>query len=612
MNVRTSAHATTSCIRGASARLFALAVAVLLVLSALLGSAAPASARAGARNPSDSRTPRPGAVPLAAGPPQQASARSAAEEVVSFKVGGGPGELGLAGGEEIEPWGPASFALDARGRFWIIDGVNRRLAVADPVTGERSHIFWQAPIVCPSDIAVTDGRVFLLDLAGVPAAVHEIDAEGRSVATWEVPRSYLELGVTALDVTAGRKDEPSIKLELGGAWQVRLAGPGSNGQQRVPCALEGSVMRVPAASAAAVAVERSASGLAFFVEKDWARGRSARVTAFRQGKPSATMRVASASTLGAVRFIDSDQQQNSYVFAEDLPDGADRPRAFVKRYARSGAPTGVAEIPLDAFAAYPYRPVRIATDGSVYVLAPSADRTRVLRLNIAADTSETLPEADAASAARAGFAGQAARATVSRDDTRAAAVAPTADDIGITAWSPPDGNDRAWTYLNLSWYCSTSNYATRNGSIRPRYITAANQTYSAVPYCWGGFDTASSFKTAMSSGLSAGDINCTGDKRAGTAGVDCSGFVSRLWGLGTKQSTRTLPNFAVKVSKTSMKLGDAYIWPGNHCMFFRYYTTGGAQVFESTTTNSYDRTVTMTRTDSALANYGAYRYVNWQ
>lgn len=616
MNVRTSTHARPASITAPGARLVALAMVVLFALTTLVGAAAPASAR-DARSIGVQRAPRDGGPARAVGPPQRGAAPDAAGEVVSFAVGSGAGEVGLITGEEVEPWGPSSFALDARGRVHVIDGANRRIVVADPSTGERSHITWQSPIVCPTDIALAGERIFVLDLAALPASVYEMDADGRAVASWDIPREHLDLGVTALDVTVDRKGAPAIRLELAGTWQAKLTGPGA-GAQRIPCVLDGHVMRVPAASAASVAVERSAAGVGFFAEKDWATGRSAHITELRQGRPGATMRVASASPLGAVRFIDTDAQLNAYVFAEDLPGDGDRPRAFVKRYTRSGAPSGVAEIPLEAFAAHPYRPVRIAADGTIHVLVPSADRVRVVRLGISADTSEQLPDAVSAPASQPDAAARSTSAVTGTATARiadafsAASMEAEADETGIAAWSPPDGNDRAWTYVNLSWYCSTSNYTTRNGSIRPRYLTAANKSYTSVPYCWGGFDTVTSFKTAMNSGLSAGDINCTGSKRAGTAGVDCSGFVSRLWGLGTKRSTWTLPNVAVKVSKTSMKLGDAYIWPGSHCMFFRYYTTGGAQVFESTTTNSYDRTVTMNRTNTALANYGAYRYVNWQ
>ena len=548
-------------------------------------------------------------------PHHEGTARSTAppggfEAVMSFEVGDGPGRLGIAGGEEFETWGPASFAVDEKGRFYVVDGVNGRIVIADPTGGSQVAIAWDAPVVCPVDIEVVSGRIFVLDLPAQPAAVHEICESGTAVATWEVPAEHLEHGVSGLDVRLDRSGAPDIRLEIAGTWHVPLATRGAR-PARLPAVIDGAVMRVPAAAAASVAIERGNAGRAFSAEKDWATGRSANVTALSQGRAVAVMRVDSRSPLGAVRYVDSDRSGNAYVYAEDLVGTGERVRAFVKRYEPDGAPAARFEIPVTDFVAHPMRPIRIAEDGTAYVLVPRADRVSIVRAQWIFDTSEALPASDDEAPAtreslslREGVDGVfgSIAATVRSVFTPQEAVA---------SWTPLNANDRAWTYVRHAWYCSTRNFATRNGSQRPRYITSANRNYTAVPYCWGGFDTTWSYNSAMSAGHSAGDINCTGTKRSGTAGVDCSGFVSRLWGLGRKYGTWELPNVSRSVSKTAMRLGDAYVWPGRHCMFFRYYTTGGSQLFESTKTSSYDRVVTMSRTSAALANYGAFRYRNW-
>ena len=71
---------------------------------------------------------------------------------------------------------------------------------------------------------------------------------------------------------------------------------------------------------------------------------------------------------------------------------------------------------------------------------------------------------------------------------------------------------------------------------------------TGMPYQWGGFDTPESFLEKISAGHKAGDI-ASGLKRtmgdAGTSaescGIDCSGFVSRCWGLKRPYSTARLP-----------------------------------------------------------------------
>ncbi len=546
-------------------------------------------------------------TPRFAGPPHGTAPPEHFEEVVSFAVGEASGMLGIAGGPEVEPWGPAAFAIDVEGRFHVIDGVNRRIVVADPSDGSRSIVEWDDPVACPVDIAVTAERTFVLDLPAQPAAVHEIDGTGRVLDTWEIPAAYLDHGVTGLDVDIDASGAPRIRLELAGAWHVPLTQASAIAPLRVPAVLEGDVVRVPAAGAAALALERAGQSRTFVVDKEWETGLHASVTALEGHRPVATMSLSSATGLGAVRFLDVDSQGAAYVFAEEFVDAAGAVRAYVKRYSPEGEPEASFELPVDRFATSPLQPVRIADDGAAYVLLPATDRVAIVRAAWSDDTTTALSAAETIVAAHGEDAGH----TRVIDALAGAVRALLGAEPAIASWTPLNANDRAWTYVSHYWYCNSNNYRTRNGSIRPRYITSANRHYRAVPYCWGGFDTISSYNSAMSAGHSAGDINCTGNKRAGTAGVDCSGFVSRLWGLGTKHSTWGLTNVSRQISKSSMRLGDAYIRPGSHCMFFRYYTTGGAQLFESTKANSYDRVVTMNRTNAALANYGAYRYRNW-
>ncbi len=604
-HARTSTTLYTATALAPFERVLAFVLAALMVLG-VVAAAAPTAVFAEQSDP-----PRFASPPHSSGPPER-DVPGGFEEVLSLDVGDGPGQAGMATGEEVETWGPSAFALDEAGRFHIIDGVNRRIVIVDPATGEQTTTEWADPTVCPVDIAVLARRTFLLDLPAQPSAVREIDDCGNEVASWEIPATYLEQGVTGLDVTLDRAGAPEIRLELAGTWQIRLTGPGAAKGKRLPVVLDGQVMRMPAAATAAHAIQRS-GGHAFGVEKEWSTGRSARATAFAKGRPAATLRVDSAEQLGAVRYLATDAVGNAYLWVEDLPAEGAHTRAFVKRFTADGTPAATFRVPLDTFAAHPMQPARVADDGTVYLLVPGAERISVLRAIWTRDTGESLPPAAEETVTLEPIA---SRGDTSATNGSLAGLVATLRSLitpepAVAAWTPLNANSRAWTYVKHRWYCSTSNYATRNGSIRPRYITSANRYYNAVPYCWGGFDTISSFNRAMSARHSAGDINCTGGKRSGTAGVDCSGFVSRLWGLGAKRSTYTLRGVARAVSKSSMRLGDAYIRPGSHCMFFRYYTSGGAQVFESTKTNSYDRVVTMNRTNTALANYGAWRYQNW-
>jgi len=106
------------------------------------------------------------------------------------------------------------------------------------------------------------------------------------------------------------------------------------------------------------------------------------------------------------------------------------------------------------------------------------------------------------------------------------------------------------------------------GNINSPSWVAVGANKVGMPYCWGGFSSLSSFTTGLTSGLSAGDNDCTtsGDCCQSCAlGVDCSGFVSRSWALTTKYSTTTLPSICTTYSSAmQVKQGDIFDLPGSH------------------------------------------------
>ena len=98
----------------------------------------------------------------------------------------------------------------------------------------------------------------------------------------------------------------------------------------------------------------------------------------------------------------------------------------------------------------------------------------------------------------------------------------------------------------------------------------------AVPYKWGGFDTLESFARGVKAGKAAGDLYNAEKRRKGGAavsasavGLDCSGFISRCWGLSEKQSTSSLPALSRRLgSHTELRAGDVLNQPGGHVVLF--------------------------------------------
>lgn len=102
------------------------------------------------------------------------------------------------------------------------------------------------------------------------------------------------------------------------------------------------------------------------------------------------------------------------------------------------------------------------------------------------------------------------------------------------------------------------------------------QWNTGLPYQWGGFDTLAQFDRKVQRGFAAGDVY-TLTKRAGldaavsqeACGIDCSGFISRCWGLKRSVSTRELPSLCQELSGyNDLRPGDIVNTQNSHVLLF--------------------------------------------
>lgn len=119
------------------------------------------------------------------------------------------------------------------------------------------------------------------------------------------------------------------------------------------------------------------------------------------------------------------------------------------------------------------------------------------------------------------------------------------------------------------WTCNASNIRDYDcGGVHvttPSWVQVG--TNVSVPYMWGGWSSLSLFDQGLLNGVSAGDCNTVGGGSGSSCavGVDCSGFVSRVWGLTSKYGTSTLPNISTAYSSYSELLpGDIVNNAGSH------------------------------------------------
>ena len=171
-------------------------------------------------------------------------------------------------------------------------------------------------------------------------------------------------------------------------------------------------------------------------------------------------------------------------------------------------------------------------------------------------------------------------------------------------------------HLSFTWNVVADNVAAMTNYTKPRYFTAPS-TVACMPYCWGGWDTTSSFLSGIASGSGstrgrAGNINCPSSGWVGkTYGTDCSGYVSRCWALTAKESTNSLVNVSTAISASALQQGDLLNYAGSHSILFASVSSGNYTTYESTQTSSYDKVANLIRSVASLANdYVPRKYLN--
>jgi hypothetical protein len=190
--------------------------------------------------------------------------------------------------------------------------------------------------------------------------------------------------------------------------------------------------------------------------------------------------------------------------------------------------------------------------------------------------------------------------------------------------------NRANAYLSVNWVMRPENFSrsgvdNRCSKTEGRFWERAHRfdassigkAFAPMPYHWGGDDTPDSFREKLSSGNLAGSV-CTCREAqynqcvvSFAAGVDCSGFVSRSWGI-TKRGTTGLAQVAKPVSDISkLRAGDALNKAGHHVRLFVGFKPGAQvllDVIESATNLRCEGVCRSTYTVEQLAGYRPLKF----
>jgi hypothetical protein len=275
-------------------------------------------------------------------------------------------------------------------------------------------------------------------------------------------------------------------------------------------------------------------------------------------------------------------------------------RAFVGRYGLDGRLVGIAEVPLADMDYVPDEYAMITGGGELRVMVPTRSSVEIRTIpirEVPAVNPRTTTDIAAPSLLRRLQSEKGRRLKIettinssldkpdrrdnpSPKETRAAAsVQPIARSkvLGLAReflaqqWTVGEKN---YEHDGISNVCDKTQrqYWSRPGWIRKEMT---GQAVTRVPYKWGGFDSPMVYLQRMGQGHLAGDVCTCRDSShddcmvAIAAGVDCSGFVSRTWGLRTKEGTSSLPGVSSSIGNwekdlSLVKAGDALNKSGNH------------------------------------------------
>ncbi|HUS62897.1 MAG TPA: hypothetical protein VMZ28_00090, partial [Kofleriaceae bacterium] len=107
------------------------------------------------------------------------------------------------------------------------------------------------------------------------------------------------------------------------------------------------------------------------------------------------------------------------------------------------------------------------------------------------------------------------------------------------------------------------------------YETAYTEgDFLGVAYKWGGFDSLFQFSEKLADGYGAGTTTYD-EVFSCMTGVDCSGFVSRVWGTSQKYGTSTFSQITHEIPVGQLLPGDAFNDAGTHCALYSHTLDSG-------------------------------------
>lgn len=294
----------------------------------------------------------------------------------------------------------------------------------------------------------------------------------------------------------------------------------------------------------------------------------------------------------AVTFLGFDRAGNPFVYWEE--GSGRRVDAWAGRFDHNGWLRAAVKLDFSEFADVPAVPVAVTPAGTMLMLHPKEESVDLLELTLVEGRAgETGGEYVATPPVRVLDVGEAeigeGHSPYRAEPVRRAPPALNAEFAAATL-------ARAREFLDVRWTLTPANFQQAGIEhdcepeqgrywTRPALLTEdkIGETVGSVPYKWGGFDSAERFEqlVAASRPALAGDVCACREQRfngclvARAAGIDCSGFVSRAWGLKAHAGTTQLASLAMQLpSLLELRPGDILNRPAYHVRLFVRFEPG--------------------------------------
>jgi cell wall-associated NlpC family hydrolase len=155
----------------------------------------------------------------------------------------------------------------------------------------------------------------------------------------------------------------------------------------------------------------------------------------------------------------------------------------------------------------------------------------------------------------------------------------------------------AQAFQNVTWVVSAANYQPE--SVENQCAPSAGKTWkrpsdldgklgkevTGLPYRWGGYVSIEEFQRRISGAFAGGSVCACKDPKinycisAVATGIDCSGFVSRVWNMD-RRTTSDLEQVSSPVSWKDLKPGDALNKVGSHVRIFNSRNSFDEMMFD--------------------------------